>query len=519
MSQLSNNNKRIAINTIMLYFRMFLTLGVALFTSRVILNSLGVEDYGIYNVVAGFVSMFAFINSAMTSATQRYVTFAIGKDETHRINKVFCTSMNIHILISLILILGAETLGLWFLNTHLIIPENRLFAANIVYQCAILSTVVMIISTPYNALIIAHEKMSTFAYISILDVTLKLVIAYLLYISPYDRLIIYAILMFVSQFVIRQIYSFYCHRHFPESRFRLINDKLLFKEMLSFSGWSLFGNLACVCTGQGVNVLLNMFFGPTVNAARGITIQVQNAVLGFSSNFQMAMNPQITKSYATGNLSYMHTLMYASSKYSFYLLFILSFPIILEADTILSVWLGVIPDHTSTFLRMALIISIINAMAGPFTIAAQANGRIKNYQVIVGSILLLTFPISYIVLKFGGQQPEIVYLVDLVIVILAQIFRIWMMRNMIKMSVREYISNVLVKIFSVAVVGSIIPTSLYILLPKQEVASFFIVCLFSVVSVSISVFYLGLLRSERERVVGFVKRKMNKRPFKNNTYL
>lgn len=509
MSDNSNNSKRIAINTIMLYFRMFLTMGVALFTSRVILQSLGIQDYGIYNVVAGFVSMFTFINSAMTSATQRYVTFAIGKNESNRINTVFCTSMNIHILISVLLVLVAETFGLWFLNTHMTIPTGRLFAANIVYQCAILSTVVMIVSTPYNALIVAHEKMSAFAYISILDVSVKLLIAYLLHISSYDRLIVYAILMFGAQFLIRQIYSIYCHKHFPESKFRIVKDMPLFKEMISFSGWNLFGNLASVGSGQGINVILNMFFGPVVNAARGVAIQVQNAVLGFSSNFQMAINPQITKNYATGNLSYMHTLIYASSKYSFYLLFILSLPIVLEADNILSVWLGTVPEHTSNFLRLALITSIVNAMAGPLTIAAQAYGKIKRYQSVVGGILLLSFPVAYVCLKLGGS-PEMVYIVDLVVVCTAQIVRIYMMRNMIKLSIREYLKEVILRVCLVAIAGGMVPIIAYVYLKDNTFLSFMSVCLVSVLSVVVSVYFIGIKRGEREKVKAFIKSKIKK---------
>lgn len=502
----TSNNKRIAINTIMLYFRMFLTMGVALFTSRVILQSLGVQDYGIYNVVAGFVSMFTFINSAMTSATQRYITFAIGKQESNRMNTVFCTSMNIHILISVLLVIAAETFGLWFLNTHMTIPQDRMIAANVVYQFAILSTVVMIVSTPYNALIVAHEKMSAFAYISILDVSVKLLIAYLLYISTYDRLIVYAVLMFLAQFIIRQIYSIYCHRHFPESKFHIIKDKPLFKEMVSFSVWNLFGNLASVGAGQGVNIVLNMFFGPVVNAARGVAIQVQNAVMGFSNNFQMAMNPQITKNYATGNLAYMHTLIYASSKYSFFLLFILSLPIIIEADNILSVWLGIVPEHTTNFLRFALLTSIVNAMAGPLTIAAQANGKIKIYQSIVGGILLASFPISFICLKMGGR-PEIVYWIDLFVVCLAQIFRIYMMRNMIKLSIRNYSKEVLYRVMMVAIFGSVLPILVYSILPKNTFLSFVSVCTICLISVALSVYALGIKESERVKVVSFIKRK------------
>lgn len=507
MSNNSSDNKRIAVNTVMLYFRMFLTMGVSLFTSRVILQSLGVDDYGIYNVVAGFVSMFTFINSAMTSATQRYITFAIGRGEFERVNTVFCTCLNIHILISLLLVIVAESFGLWFLNTQMTIPSDRLFASNVVFQMAILSTVVMMLSVPYNALIVAHEKMSAFAYISIAEVSFKLLIAYALFISPVDRLILYAILMFAVQFLIQQIYRFYCRRKFKESKFRIKWDKPLFKEMVSFSVWSLFGNLATVFSGQGVNVLLNMFFGPAINAARGLALQVQSAITGFSANFQMAMNPQITKNYANAQLEKMHTLIYASSRFSYYLLFVLSLPIIMEADTILSVWLSEVPPHTANFLRITLFSTMISATAGPLTIAAQANGNIKTYQATVGGIMLLTLPLSYCLLKIM-DIPEIVYWVDLCIIILAQIVRAIFMRSMIKLDMFAYTKQVVAPILLVTVASSIFPLITYIYLPKDSLLSFVAICSVSVISVLLSVYIWGIQKQERAVLLGFVKKRI-----------
>lgn len=509
MSNTQSNNKRIAVNTIMLYFRMFLTMGVSLFTSRIILQSLGVDDYGIYNVVAGFVSMFTFINSAMTSATQRYITFAIGKGENTRINTVFSTCVNIHAILSIILIIVAETIGLWFLNTHMTIPEERMTSANIVYQLAILSTIVMMLSVPYNAMIVAYEKMSAFAYISILDVTFKLLIAYILFVSTYDRLILYAVLMFAVQAMIRFIYQKYCNKNFKESRYHWVWDKNLFKEMVSFSIWSLFGNLACVFSGQGVNVALNMFFGPAVNAARGVAFQVQSAVNGFSGNFQMAMNPQITKNYANGNIDSMHSLIFASSKYSYYLLFMISLPVILEADTILNVWLAEVPPHTINFLRIVLFTTIINAMAGPFTISAQANGNIKLYQMVVGGILLLSLPLSYIGLKIF-HQPEIVYIVDLIIVLTSQIARLYFMRWMVGLSIRIYMKKVVLPVIAVTVISMIVPLLIYNNMSKGSILSFFSVCAISMTSIALTIYFVGINKNERIKLNNFINNKLHR---------
>lgn len=509
MSNLQSNNKRIAINTLMLYFRMFLTMGISLFTSRIILQSLGVDDYGIYNVVAGFVSMFTFINSAMTSATQRYITFAIGRGENTRINTVFSTCMNIHALLSIVLIFVAETVGLWFLNTHMTIPEDRMVAANIVYQLALLSTVVMMLSVPYNAMIVAYEKMSAFAYISILDVTFKLLIAYILFVSPFDRLILYAVLMFAVQAIIRLIYQRYCNKNFKESKFHWVWDKILFKEMVSFSVWSLFGNLANVFSGQGVNVVLNMFFGPAVNAARGVAFQVQSAVNAFSGNFQMAMNPQITKNYANGKIESMHSLIFASSKYSYYLLFMISLPVILESETILNIWLINVPPHTVNFLRIVLFTTIINAMAGPFTISAQANGNIKLYQAVVGGILLLTLPISYVGLKIC-HLPEIVYFVDFIIVLIAQIARLYFMRWMVGLSVSVYAKMVILPVVAVTIISIIIPLFTYINMPKGTILSFFSVCLLSLTSVALTIYVVGISKNERTRLNNFINQKIHR---------
>lgn len=318
MSQTQNNNKRIAKNTLLLYLRMIFLLSISLFTSRVVLQTLGVEDYGIYNVVGGVVALFAFLNGAMTGATQRYLNFDLAKNDTKALSETFNTALIIHSLIALTLILLSETVGLWFMYEKMVIPEERMTAAMWVLQCAILVMSVNIISVPYNAAIIAHEKMGAFAYISLLEATLKLLIVYMLYISPVDKLILYAILLLTVSVVIRFVYSSYSHKHFKETHFRFIWNTVKLKEMGAFASWNLIGNLALMGVTQGLNMLLNVFFGPVVNAARGVAVQVQGAIQQFANNFQTAINPQITKSYASNQLEYMHSLICRGAKFSFF---------------------------------------------------------------------------------------------------------------------------------------------------------------------------------------------------------
>ena len=506
MANISANNKRIAKNTLLLYFRMLFMMAVSLYTSRVVLNVLGVEDFGIYNVVGGIVTMFTFMNGAMASATQRYLTFELGRGDFNRLHKVFCTSIHIHALISFAIFILAETVGLWFLYTHMTIPTDRMDAAFWVYQFAVVSCMVVLMSVPYNASIIAHEKMSAFAYISILEVVLKLLIVYMLVWFEFDKLKLYAVLMFCVQMISRIAYGRYCGKHFEETRYQRIWDRKLFREMTGFAGWSLFGNLAAVAFTQGLNILLNMFFGPAVNAARGIAVQVQNAIQGFCANFQMALNPQITKNYASGDLKQMHSLVFASSKYSFFLLFFLSFPVIIEAEQILTVWLKVVPAHTVNFVRLILCIIMVDAVANPLIVSAQATGKIKVYQAVVGGILLLIVPVAYLVLKLGGT-PGSAFVVHFAFVILAQIARVWMIRPMIRLSVREYVKKVVCRIAGVVMLSVILPVSVYEMF-APSLLRFLLVGVTCVVSVGIAVYFAGLQGSERAFVIDKIRNVM-----------
>lgn len=500
MSDEISSNKRIAKNTIFLYFRMIMTMGVSLYTSRVVLQVLGVEDYGIYNVAGGVIAMFSFINTAMTSATQRYITYALGKGEISTLKRVFSTSLQIHFLISVFIVILGETIGLWFLLNKLVIPDGRETAAMWVYQCSVIVSVVSIMSVPYNSDIIAHEKMSAFAYISIIDVCIKLAIAFLLMIVPVDKLAAYAVLLLLAQISIRLLYSSYCNRHFVESKYCHVIDRKLFCEMSGFAGWSFFGNLAFVLYTQGLNMLLNIFFGPVVNAARGIAVQVQGAIQSFAGNFQMAINPQITKNYAIGNLAQMHNLMYRSARFSYYLLLYMTLPIALEANFVLNLWLGIVPENTVFFVQLMLLIALLNPLSSPCTVANQASGKVKIYQIVVGGILLLILPVSYIVLKLGGSAYS-VFIVHFIIEVIAIIARMFILRSQIHLPVRGYISNIYIPIVIVTLTSALLPALIHSKMDENWLR-FITVGMMSIVSLTGSIILFGLKDGEKSLIVG-----------------
>ena len=495
MQNQSANNKRIAKNTLLLYVRMLFGMLVSLYTSRVILQTLGVEDYGVYNVVGGVITMFTFLNGAMSSATSRYITFEIGKGNMEQLKKVFSTSLQIHAIIALLIVILGETVGLWFLMNELVIPDGRMDAAMWVYQCSIISCVVTIMSVPYNADIIAHEKMSAFAYISVLEIILKLAIVYLLVVLPFDKLKVYAVLVLMVGLLIRYIYTRYCHKYFEESHYIHHIDKPLLKEMSSFAGWSFWGNLAGILYGQGLNMMLNIFFGPVVNAARGIATQIQSVVTQFVTNFQMALNPQITKTYASGELDKMHSLMFRSARFSFMLLFFLSLPIMLETNYILTLWLGIVPENTVIFARIIIAISLIYTIANPCVIANQATGKVKVYQAVVGGLLLLILPISYIVLKMGAPAYS-VFIVHFCVESVAQFARMYMLRNMIDLPLWSYVKNIYLPIMGVVLLSVVLPLLVYSNM-QEGFIRLLAVGTTCVVSVAMTSLFIGMTRNER----------------------
>lgn len=474
---------------------MILAMGISLYTSRIVLAQLGITDFGIYNVVGGIVAMFSVLNSAMAGSTQRYLTFELGRNDNKRVNIVFNTSVQIHLLIALSVVIITETFGLWFLDTEMNIPADRMSAAHWVFQFSILSMVVSFLNVPYTALIIAHEKMSAFAYISILEVCLKLGVAFLLIISPIEKLKFYAILTFLCPLAVRICYWHYCNKNFEVSKLKKIFDWRLFKEMSSFAGWGLFGQLASMGATQGVNILLNVFFGPVVNAARGVAVQVQAAVTQFSINFQTAINPQITKNYANSNFEDMHELMYRSSKMSFFLLYALALPIIIEAPFILNLWLTDVPEHTVAFIRIILWITIIDAVANPLMVAASASGKIKKYQSVIGGLLLSIVPIAYLVLKLGGN-PTSAFLVHLLICIIAFISRIYIVVPLTHISPIIFFKKVIMRCIAVGIISLVIPIILYFSVADCTINNIAII-IFSILSVCVVSYYLGLDRREQ----------------------
>lgn len=491
----NNKYKRMAKNAGMLYFRMLLTMAVSLYTSRIILQTLGVEDFGIYSVVAGFVTMLGFLNSAMSSATQRFLAFELGKPGDKDVPRIFSMSMNIHILIALFVLILGETLGLWFVRTQLTIPIDRLMAAEWVFHLALCSFMVSIVSVPYNALIIANEKMSVFALVSIIDVTLKLLIVFMLSWFGMDKLILYGILSLTVVFVISMVYRGYCKNKFVESRFRLYWDKKLFHIMLSYTGWNLWGNIAAVMSGQGINVLLNIFFGPSVNAARAIAMQVSGALNSFVQNLQVAINPQIVKSYAADDMAYMHQLVCYGAKYNFFVLLLLSLPVLNNIELILPIWLGVVPESTAIFAKLIIYNILIDSLSPPLMTAAQATGRIKLYQFVVGGLLLINVPASYIVLEMGGN-PYTVFYVAIGLSIFALLARVYLISNLIKMKKKVYLINSVIPILSVvAIVFSIN----YFLDEKftNSLVGFFLSVFTSGALVIVAVLLVGLKKDER----------------------
>lgn len=422
---------------------------VSLYTSRVVLNTLGVSDFGVYNVVGGLVAMFSILSGSLTTAISRYITFTLGKGDRKRLNEVFSTALIVQSIMAISIIILAEILGVWLLNCKMNIPETRMSAANWVLQFSIFSFAINLISIPYNSSIIAHEKMSAFAYISIVEASLKLLIIYLLVISNFDKLISYSFLLLCVAIVIRMTYGIYCKRHFEECHFKYIWDKKLLKEMTSFAEWSLIGNSAGILRNQGVNILLNIYCGTIVNAANGIATQVNNAIAGFSNNFIMAVNPQIIKLYSQKQLDKSYKLVMNSSRLSFMLMLLITTPVIFTTPEILKLWLKIVPDYSVHFIRLILLLSLVECICIPLVTLNQATGNIRNYQLVVGTIHLLNFPVSWVFLEVGCI-PELVYVIAIVLAVVNLYARLIMLNRMLGVSIRSFNKNVVFKIFKTA---------------------------------------------------------------------
>lgn len=483
-------------------------MGVGLYTSRLVLDALGVVDYGIYGLVGGIVSMFAFLNSAMASATQRYLSFDIGKKDWDRLQKTFNATLNIHILIAIVIFILAETIGLWFVNTQLEIPQERMYAANWVYQFSIFAFILNVIQVPYNALLFAREHMSVYAYVSILETVLKLAIVLYLVQADSDKLILYSILTFGVAFVIRMIYQIYCRKRFPESKYKFYWNKAYYKELLSYSGWNLFGNIAAVARSQGSNILLNLFFGPVLNAAYSVTVMVQGIIGNFVSNFQVAVNPQIVKNYAAGDKQASLNLMYKSSKFSFFGMLILVVPLLLNLEYVMNLWLKEVPPYAIEFIQLALIYSLIETLSNPLMSGIQATGKIKKYQVVVGALVFMNFPLIWLLFKFTNL-PISLYWSYLLISIVSLFFRLYYVKHLMKVNIKHFFSKVLLRV----IIVSLSVLALYFLIgiyfvENENFILFLLKTIIIVATVFLIISIIGLTQGERRFVLHTVQSKI-----------
>lgn len=507
-TQTSDNNKRIAKNTLLLYVRLLLTMVIGLYTSRVILNTLGISDYGINNVVAGFVSMFTLLTSSLSAAIGRFINVSLGKGDIQRLKTVFSTSVTIMLVMSVIMLIVAEPISLWFLNNKMNIPEGRMYAANWVLQFSLLSFVVNLISVPYNAIIIAHERMGVYAYMSIFDVTMKLVIVYMLYISSFDKLITYSFLFLCVGIIDRIIYGVYCDRHFEEAHYRFVVDNSLLKNMGSFAGWNLFGSGSYLFNTQGVNIITNIFFGVTANAARGVANQVEGIVKQFVTNFTTAINPQIMKSYAKGDMDYLYSLVCRGAKFSYLLMLLFVVPFMFETEVLMQLWLKNYPPEAPMFLRLSLIGTMFDMLGNSTANAAWATGHIKKYYMYVATIGCLVFPISWVLFALGCPA-YMSYVVFIVVYFILMFLKVNIIKGLISFNPMMFYKEVLGRIFPATIVSFILPAFFYFNMDSSLVRTF-IVIVASGLSTVASIYYIGMTKHERERVFHMMVSKIRK---------
>lgn len=479
----------------MLYVRMLLTMLVSLYTSRIVLNTLGAEDYGIYNVVGGMVVMFNFLNTSMAIAVQRYLSFEIGQGNFDRLKNIFSLSLIIHIVLAIGIVIFAGAIGMWLIDSQLKIPVERLSATYWVFYLAIGSCCANVIRIPYNAVIIAREKMDIYAYMSILEVLLNLCVAYMLCIGNMDKLKLYAVLICIVSWVITFFYQIYCRRKYAEVRHNFYWDKPLFKELLSFAGWSALGEIAWVMTLQGVNLVLNIFFGPIVNAARGIAYQVTGAVNRFVASFQTAVNPQLIKYYAANDTQQMFVLLFRSTSFSYYLLLFFAIPILIETNEILRFWLKNVPEYTVVFCRLAVIGAMVDTLSNLLATAAKAYGKIRFYQIWVSFLLIANLPLSYIALKLGAE-PEFTFYIYIFISLVLLFVRCYLLHRMITLPIFAFLKEV-IRAVLVSWVAFILPMVVCYWL-SEGLVRLVMVTIVSAISIVLSVYFIGLHSNEKQ---------------------
>lgn len=501
------NNKRIAKNTALLYLRTFFVMLISLYTSRVILKALGVADYGIYQVVGGLVVMFQMVSGSLSAAISRFITYEIGKGNKDKLKTIFSTSVYVQLFLALLVFVLAEIIGIWFLQTQMQIPEGRLDAATWVLHLSLVTFCVRLWSVPYNACIIAHEHMNAFAYISVFDAVAKLGICYLIFISPADKLVFYAICMTVLAVMTRSIYSIYCRRHFEESRSLVKFDMVTFKELFNYAGWGFITTINSRLNNQGVNMLINVFFGVTYNASRGIANQVESHVVGFVNNFTTAFKPQIIKSYAAGDIKGMSTLVYRGARFSYFAMLVMMLPIICETDIILHSWLTVVPDKTVIFVQLSLIIGTFDCLGASCATACYATGKIKKYAIVLGIIGAIEFPFTWIFFLLGAPIVTAYYLYIFVKVsVLAG--RVYLVQDLVGLRMTEYLKKVIYPITKVTVISAIFPVTVLYLFEESIWRLFFSVIV-GVTSVTLFSFLLGLTTNERAVILKKLKAKIS----------
>jgi O-antigen/teichoic acid export membrane protein len=505
----NTSNKIIAKNTIFLYLRMMVTMGISLYTSRVILQVLGVDDFGIYQTVGGVVGMLTFLNSALAVGTSRFLTFELGTGDFEKLKRTFSTVLSVHIILAFGIAILAETFGLWFVSYKLVIPPERSFAAVIAYHFSILTMITQLMQVPYNASIISHERMGIYAYTSIIDAFLSLIIVFILIIGSYDKLILYSILFFLIKVCMTVFYSIYCMKRFQETRFLLGIDKKILKEVLNYSGWNLLANASIALNNHGTLILLNMFFNPGVVAGRAIANQVNMAAFHFITNFRTAVNPQIVKRYAAKDYEGSKNLLLSSTKYSYYMMLMLAMPIVFVAEPILLLWLGQLPPYSVIFLQLAIITSLFQVFDTSFYTALYAKGQIRENAIISPMVGYTAFPIMYLLFKMGFS-PESMACVSLIGVALLGLI----IKPLLIIKIVDYTWNDIFEVFKpclkVTLVSLFLPLSVFYYLSRENInnfISFVIIVLSCEISVVCSCWFFGLSHDMRAKLIQFVKNK------------
>ena len=509
MSNSHQGNSRIAKNTLFLYIRMFFAMIVSLYTSRVILRVLGVVDFGVNNVVGGFVTMFAFLNTSLIGAIQRYYNYERSKNGDDGIQQVYRVSILIQIVLSLVVLLALESFGVWYLNNVMVIPTDRLLAANILFQVSTVALLLLIVSVPFSAAIVSFEHMDFYAIVGILDVILKLVIVLVLPLLPYDKLIVYSLLLLLISIINFFLYFVYAKIKFRSLVFRGRTNVTLLKSMLVFSGWNFVGTFSNVVYQQGVNLLLNFFFGPIINAARGLSNYISNAIRGFSSNIVVAFRPQLVESYAKEDYQRTKNIMFSETKLCFLMLFLIILPLIIEIRYVLLLWLGEgYPDHTESFSILVLLQMLIASLNIPFSQVVHASAVMKKFQIITSVITCLVIPLGWVGLKIG-LPPESVYIISVILAICSQLACILIVKGIFPFNVKDYIVKILLPLLLLSIVSPIIPFFIHSLLPQ----SFMRLCLVIIATTMIisAISYFGILTAaEKELGKGIVRKILKK---------